>query len=110
VSRTRTANEYIGKVLETPLLSALEKIKTARKIKHYFPTLPKKYGGDFDAIIQLSSGRFLDVECMNFNTKYAYSERADRIGGSTKGLPTRLIDANKIFNGKVKGVMLIITN
>jgi hypothetical protein len=104
LSRTATDNEYKGKLLELPAFSALGLLKRDGTIRNYLPNFKKKYGGDFDAIVQLNDGSFLDLECMNFDTKYTYNEKSERI----MDLPERLKQARGIFR-KVRKQVLFIT-
>ncbi len=102
--RLQTKNEYIGKLLERPVTSALKFLKDYNVIKSYYSNVPLKYGGDLDHIAELNDGSFLHIEDMNFKTKWSYSEKASRI----KKLPRRLKKARELF-GRVRKTVLIIT-
>jgi len=105
MSRLLTENEWIGKLLESPVSYALQLLKDKGAIKNVWSNVPLKHGGDLDHIVQLNDGSFLHLEDMNFNTKYSYDERMSRI----KELPERLRKAKELF-GKVHETMLIITD
>ncbi|MGE5555255.1 MAG: hypothetical protein ACM3UY_03180 [Methanocella sp.] len=103
--RLQTKNEYVGRLLETPILSSLDILKKNRCIVQYWANYPKPHNGDFDAVVEMHEGTYLDFEAMNLNPIYQYDETSWRV----RNLTNQLDDARKTF-GTVSKLVLISTD